>query len=41
MMKKRMPNDADIANLLLAWVPDSTYRQAILVENPRLLYGFD
>jgi 2-pyrone-4,6-dicarboxylate lactonase len=41
MMKKRMPNDADIADLLLDWVPDAAHRQTILVENPRQLYGFD
>ncbi|HEX3575599.1 MAG TPA: amidohydrolase family protein, partial [Rhodopila sp.] len=29
MMKKRMPNDADIADLLLDWVP-TAHRQAIL-----------
>ncbi len=40
MMKKRMPNDADIADLLLDWVPDEAHRQQILVENPRQLYGF-
>jgi 2-pyrone-4,6-dicarboxylate lactonase len=41
MMKKRMPNDADIADLLLDWVPDAGHRRAILVDNPRQLYGFD
>jgi predicted TIM-barrel fold metal-dependent hydrolase len=40
MMKKRMPNDADIADLLLDWVPGVAAREAILVENPRRLYGF-
>ena len=40
MMKKRMPNDADIADLLLDWVPDATHRKAILADNPCQLYGF-
>lgn len=40
MMKKRMPNDADIADLLLDWVPDQAVRRAILVDNPQQLYGF-
>jgi 2-pyrone-4,6-dicarboxylate lactonase len=40
MMKKRMPNDADIADLLLGWVPDEATRKAILVDNPETLYGF-
>jgi predicted TIM-barrel fold metal-dependent hydrolase len=39
-MKKRMPNDADIADLLLDWVPDAAKRTAILVDNPQALYGF-
>jgi 2-pyrone-4,6-dicarboxylate lactonase len=41
MMKKRMPNDADITDLLLGWVPEIAHRQTILVDNPRQLYGFD
>lgn len=40
MMKKRMPNDADIADLLLDWVPDEDVRKSILVDNPQGLYGF-
>jgi D-galactarolactone isomerase len=40
-MKKRMTNDADVADLLLDWVPDAAARQTILVDNPRQLYGFE
>lgn len=35
-----MPDDADLFDLLLDWVPDDAARQAILVENPGRLYGF-
>ena len=34
-----MPNDADITDLLLQWVPD-TERERVLVSNPARLYGF-
>lgn len=40
MMKGAMPNDADIADLLLAWVPDAAQRERVLVSNPARLYGF-
>jgi 2-pyrone-4,6-dicarboxylate lactonase len=40
MMKKRMPNDGDICDLLLGWVPDAAIRQVILADNPQRLYGF-
>jgi predicted TIM-barrel fold metal-dependent hydrolase len=40
MMKKRMPNDGDICDLLLDWVPDAAIRQVILADNPQYLYGF-
>ena len=40
MMKKRMPNDGDICDLLLDWVPDAAIRQVILADNPQRLYGF-
>ena len=35
-----MPDDADLLDLLLAWVPDEAARTAILVDNPARLYGF-
>jgi D-galactarolactone isomerase len=34
------PNDADLLDLLLDWVPDEAARRKILVENPARLYGF-
>jgi len=40
MMKKTMPNDADICDLLADWVPDEAIRHRILVDNPAALYGF-
>ncbi len=40
MGDKSMPNDADLLDLLLDWVPDEATRTRILVENPRTLYGF-
>ena len=35
-----MPNTGDLLDLLTQWVPNSTRRDAILVDNPRQLYGF-
>jgi len=35
-----MPNDGDLLDLLLGWVPDAKTRNRILVDNPRALYGF-
>ncbi len=35
-----MPNDGDLLDLLLDWVPDETTRNRILVDNPRALYDF-
>ena len=40
MHKGAMPNDADITDLLLAWVPDAAQRERVLVSNPARLYGF-
>jgi predicted TIM-barrel fold metal-dependent hydrolase len=34
------PDDAALLDLLAVWVPDSATRTRILVDNPRLLYGF-
>jgi predicted TIM-barrel fold metal-dependent hydrolase len=36
----RMPNDAELLELLGEWVPDPALREAVLVDNPRRLYGF-
>ena len=35
-----MPNDGDLADLLLEWVPDETQRRKVLADNPARLYGF-
>jgi predicted TIM-barrel fold metal-dependent hydrolase len=35
-----IPNDADLADQLPRWIPDEPTQQQILVENPRVLYGF-
>src|SRR4051794_28871889 len=40
MMKKSMPNDGDLADLIEDWLPDATLRQQVLVTNPATLYGF-
>jgi predicted TIM-barrel fold metal-dependent hydrolase len=40
MMKKPMPNDGALCDLLARWIPDAATRQRILVENPTELYGF-
>ncbi|MGZ5231646.1 MAG: amidohydrolase family protein [Burkholderiales bacterium] len=40
MVKGAMPNDGDMADLLLDWVPDAALREQVLVKNPARLYGF-
>jgi predicted TIM-barrel fold metal-dependent hydrolase len=40
MVKGAMPNDGDLADLLLDWIPDAALRRAVLAENPARLYGF-
>lgn len=40
MLRGAMPNDADLVDLLLRWLPDPAQRQRVLVDNPRALYGF-
>jgi 2-pyrone-4,6-dicarboxylate lactonase len=40
MMKKPMPNDGALADLLARWIPDARTRYRVLVENPAALYGF-
>lgn len=38
--RSKMPNDGDLADLLLDWVPDEKQRHKLLVDNPQALYGF-
>jgi predicted TIM-barrel fold metal-dependent hydrolase len=40
MVRGAMPNDGDLANLLLDWIPEDSLRRAVLVDNPARLYGF-
>ncbi len=35
-----MPNDGDLLDLMLDWVPDEATRNRILVDNPARLFGF-
>jgi len=35
-----MPNDGDLADLLLDWIPDEGLRRRVLVDNPARLHGF-
>lgn len=37
---RNMPNDGDLLDLLAEWVPDTTLRNRILVQNANALYGF-
>jgi predicted TIM-barrel fold metal-dependent hydrolase len=37
---REMPNDGDLLDLLLEWVPDEAIRNHILVDNASALYGF-
>ena len=37
---KAMPNDGEMCDRLLDWVPDEALRRRVLVENPARLYGF-
>jgi predicted TIM-barrel fold metal-dependent hydrolase len=39
--REKMPNDGDLADLLLDWVPDESQRARILVDNPNRLYSFE
>jgi predicted TIM-barrel fold metal-dependent hydrolase len=37
---KPMPNDVDLLDMMLDWVPDDKVRNMILVDNPAELCGF-
>lgn len=40
MVRKQMPHDADLCDLLGAWIQDANLRKSILVDNPCILYDF-
>ena len=37
----RMPDDAELLNLLVRWMPEAALREQVLVRNPAELYGFN
>jgi len=39
-IRKHMPNDGDLVDLIPLFMPDPTLQQAVLVDNPQRLYGF-
>jgi 2-pyrone-4,6-dicarboxylate lactonase len=40
MNEREMPNDGDMFDLMLEWVPDNAVRDRILAQNAKMLYGF-
>ena len=40
MVGRAMPNDGDLLDLLQEWAPRAEDRQSILVDNPKMIYGF-
>lgn len=40
-IKKHMPNDGDLVDLIPLFAPDEALQRQILVENPARLYGFN
>lgn len=40
-IKKHMPNDGDLVDLIPLFAPDEATQRKILVDNPSRLYGFD
>ena len=40
-IKRHMPNDGDLVDLIPLFMPDEATQQAVLVNNPHRLYGFD
>jgi predicted TIM-barrel fold metal-dependent hydrolase len=39
-IKKHMPNDGDLVDLIPRFMPDAALQYKVLVENPQVLYGF-
>mgnify|MGYP001321872827 CR=1 FL=1 len=40
MLKGKMPNDGDLADVLIDWMPDPAVREQVLTRNPAKLYRF-
>jgi len=40
-IKRHMPNDGDLVDLIPLFMPDPAVQRAVLVDNPHRLYGFD
>jgi len=40
MLKGKMPNDGDLADVLFDWIPDASLREQMLARNPAKLYRF-
>jgi len=40
MLKGKMPNDGDLADVIFDWMPDAGLREQVLSRNPAKLYGF-
>jgi 2-pyrone-4,6-dicarboxylate lactonase len=40
MLKGTMPNDGELCDLLVDWIPGAALRKQVLVDNPARLYGF-
>jgi predicted TIM-barrel fold metal-dependent hydrolase len=39
-IKKHMPNDGDLVDLIPLFMPDAGTQRQVLVDNPHRLYGF-
>jgi 2-pyrone-4,6-dicarboxylate lactonase len=39
-IKKHMPNDGDLVDLIPQFMPDAALQRQVLVDNPQRLYGF-
>jgi len=39
-IKKHMPNDGDLVDLIPVYMPDARLQNQVLVDNPQRLYGF-
>ena len=37
----KAPNDGDLMDMFCDWVPDQARQKMILVDNPKILYGFE